>query len=74
MPMRMRKNLAGSAANPSGSASGMNGADPDRIPAAVEELLRYDAPVPHSTFRYAVEVVEIGGHSIPTDAHVTLVE
>ena len=27
--------------------------DPDRIPAAVEELLRYDAPVPHSTFRYA---------------------
>ena len=28
--------------------------DPDRIPAAVEELLRYDAPVPHSTFRYAV--------------------
>jgi cytochrome P450 len=44
--------------------------DADRIPAAVEELLRYDAPVPHSTFRYAVEVVEIGGHSIPTGAQV----
>ena len=44
--------------------------DPDRIPAAVEELLRYDAPVPHSTFRYAVEPVEIGGHSIPTGAQV----
>jgi cytochrome P450 len=29
--------------------------DPSRIPAAVEELLRYDAPVPHSTFRYAIE-------------------
>ena len=39
--------------------------DPDRIPAAVEELLRYDAPVPHSTFRYAVEPVEIGGHLDP---------
>ncbi len=45
-------------------------ADPDRIPAAVEELLRYDAPVPHSTFRYAVEAVEIGGHSIPAGAQV----
>ena len=44
--------------------------DPDRIPAAVEELLRYDAPVPHSTFRYAVESVEIGGHSIPAGAQV----
>jgi hypothetical protein len=34
-------------------------AEPDRIAAALEELLRYDAPVPHSTFRYAVEPVEI---------------
>jgi cytochrome P450 len=44
--------------------------DPDRIPAAVEELLRYDAPVPHSTFRYAVEPVDIGGRSIPAGAQV----
>jgi cytochrome P450 len=44
--------------------------DPDRIPAAVEELLRYDAPVPHSTFRYAVEPVTLAGHSIPAGAQV----
>jgi cytochrome P450 len=46
--------------------------DPDRIPAAVEELLRYDAPVPHSTFRYAVEDVELGGQSIPAGAQVII--
>ncbi len=44
--------------------------DPDRIPAAMEELLRFDAPVPHSTFRYAVEEVEIAGRSIPAGAQV----
>jgi cytochrome P450 len=44
--------------------------DPDRMPSAVEELLRYDAPVSHSTFRYAVEAVEIGGHLIPAGAQV----
>jgi cytochrome P450 len=44
--------------------------DPDRIPAAMEELLRFDAPVPHSTFRYAVKPVEIAGHVIPTGAQV----
>jgi cytochrome P450 len=36
----------------------------------MDELLRYDAPVPHSTFRYAVEPVEIDGHSIPAGAQV----
>ena len=45
-------------------------ADASRIPAAVEELLRYDAPVPHSTFRYAAEPVEMGGRSIPAGAQV----
>jgi len=46
--------------------------DPDRIPAAVEELLRYDAPVPHSTFRYAVAPVEIEGVTIPAGAQVII--
>jgi cytochrome P450 len=46
--------------------------EPDRIPLAVEELLRYDAPVPHSTFRYAVEPLEIGGKAIPAGAQVII--
>ena len=33
-------------------------ADPTACPAAGRGALRYDAPVPHSTFRYAAEDVE----------------
>ena len=47
-------------------------AHPDQIPAAVEEFLRYDAPVPHSTFRYAAEAFELGGHTIPQGAQVII--
>jgi cytochrome P450 len=47
-------------------------AHPDKLPAAVEEFLRYDAPVPHSTFRYAVEPLEIAGVAIPTGAQVII--
>jgi cytochrome P450 len=47
-------------------------AEPDKIAAAVEELLRYDAPVPHSTFRYALEPVELGGMTIPAGAQVII--
>lgn len=46
--------------------------DPARIPAAVEEFLRFDAPVPHSTFRYALEPVSLGGHEIPAGAQVII--
>jgi cytochrome P450 len=45
-------------------------ADPAKVPAAIEELLRYDAPVPHSTFRYATEPVEVAGVTIPAGAQV----
>lgn len=45
---------------------------PDKLAAAVEELLRFDAPVPHSTFRYAVEPVDIGGVTIPSGAQVII--
>lgn len=45
---------------------------PGKIPAAVEEFLRYDAPVPHSTFRYAVGTVTIGGVTIPAGAQVII--
>jgi cytochrome P450 len=41
-----------------------------RISGAVEELLRYDAPVPHATFRYALEPIDIGGVTIPAGAQV----
>ena len=39
---------------------------------AVEELLRYDAPVPHATFRYALEPIDIGGVTIPAGAQVII--
>jgi cytochrome P450 len=45
---------------------------PSRFPVAVEECLRYDAPVPHSTFRYAIEPVEIGDVTIPVGAQVII--
>jgi cytochrome P450 len=46
--------------------------DPGGLAAAVEEFLRYDAPVPHSTFRYATETVELGGVTIPQGAQVII--
>jgi cytochrome P450 len=46
--------------------------DPSKIPAAVEEFLRFDAPVPHSTFRYAVEPVSLGDREIPEGAQVII--
>ena len=46
--------------------------DPGSIAAAVEELLRYDAPVPHATFRYAIEPVTIGDVTIPAGDQVVI--
>jgi cytochrome P450 len=47
-------------------------ADPRKIPGAIEEFLRFDAPVPHSTFRYAVEPVTLAGEVIPAGAQVII--
>jgi cytochrome P450 len=47
-------------------------ANPDEIAGAVEELLRYDSPVPHATFRYATQPVEIAGVTIPAGAQVII--
>jgi cytochrome P450 len=44
--------------------------DASLLPAAIEEIIRYDAPVPHSTFRYAPEAMEIGGVAIPAGAQI----
>jgi cytochrome P450 len=46
--------------------------DPSLVPAAVEEFLRYDAPVPHSTFRFAAVDTEIGGVTIPKGEQVLI--
>ena len=46
--------------------------DPDLIAATVEECLRYDAPVPHSTFRYTIEPVAMGTVTIPAGAQVII--
>jgi cytochrome P450 len=47
-------------------------ADPALLPNAVEEFIRFDAPVPHSTFRYALEPIELGGTTIPAGAQVII--
>jgi len=45
-------------------------ADPDLLEDAVEELLRFDPPAPHATFRYTTEPVELGGQTIPAGSQV----
>ncbi len=47
-------------------------ADPTQIQKAVEEFLRFDAPVPHSTFRYTVAPLNLGGVEIPAGAQVII--
>jgi cytochrome P450 len=47
-------------------------ADPAKIPKAVEEFLRYDAPVPHSTFRYTSAPLTLGGVAIPAGEQVII--
>ncbi|MEW6474055.1 MAG: cytochrome P450 [Actinomycetota bacterium] len=43
------------------------------VPAAVEEFLRYDGPVQHTTFRMTTEPVTIGGVEIPAHEQVLVV-
>jgi cytochrome P450 len=45
-------------------------ADPSLVPRAIEECLRWDAPVPHSTFRYTTQEVRIGDVVVPAFAQV----
>jgi cytochrome P450 len=45
-------------------------ADPGLAPRVVEEAMRFDAPVPHSTFRYTTEAVRLGDVEIPAYAQV----
>ena len=45
-------------------------ADPGRLPAAIDELIRFTAPVPHATFRVTTEPVTVGGVEIPAREQV----
>jgi cytochrome P450 len=47
-------------------------ADPGLMPHAIEEILRWDAPVPHSTFRYTTQDVAFGKTVIPAFAQVII--
>ena len=45
-------------------------ADPGQLPAAIEELIRFTAPVPHATFRMTAEPLTLGGVQIPAREQV----
>jgi len=47
-------------------------AEPDRMPAAIEELIRFTAPVPHATFRVTTEAIDLAGVTIPAGEQVLL--
>jgi cytochrome P450 len=47
-------------------------ADPGLLPRAIEEILRWDAPVPHSTFRYATQDVALGGAVVSANSQVII--
>ncbi|MFE7581206.1 cytochrome P450 [Streptomyces gardneri] len=44
--------------------------DPDGIPAALDELLRFDSPVSTATFRFSTEALTLGGVEIPAGVPV----
>jgi cytochrome P450 len=46
--------------------------DPALMANAVEELIRYDSPVRHATFRYALEPIELGDVTIPAGAQIII--
>ncbi|WP_405668424.1 cytochrome P450 [Streptomyces sp. NBC_01166] len=43
---------------------------PDSLPQALDELLRFDAPVSTSTFRFTTEAITLGGTEIPAGVPV----
>jgi len=45
-------------------------ADPGQLPAAIDELIRFTAPVPHATFRMTAEPVTLDGVQIPAHEQV----
>ncbi|MEV4124487.1 cytochrome P450 [Nocardia sp. NPDC049707] len=47
-------------------------AEPELLPGAVEELLRYDGPVERTTPRYAIEDITLSGTTIPAGSVVSV--
>ena len=45
-------------------------ANPDLVDGAVEEMLRFDGPLMHTTFRFTTEPVVVGGTEIPAGEFV----
>jgi cytochrome P450 len=45
-------------------------AEPERLPAAIDELMRFSAPAPHGTFRMTTEPVTLDGVQIPAREQV----
>ena len=45
-------------------------AHPGRLPAAIDELIRFTAPVPHATFRVTSEPVTLDGVQVPAHEQV----
>ncbi|MFC8009830.1 cytochrome P450 family protein [Streptomyces cinereoruber] len=48
-------------------------ANPDEIPAALDELLRFDSAVSTATFRFTTEALTLGGTDIPAGVPVQVV-
>jgi cytochrome P450 len=46
--------------------------DPDAVPGAVEEFLRYDPSVEYTTLRYAAEDLELGEQRLPRGSVVVV--
>jgi cytochrome P450 len=46
---------------------------PDLLPSAIEEMLRFESPVQRATFRLAIEAIEIGGAAIEKGQQVSAV-
>jgi len=44
--------------------------EPERMSTAIDELMRYSAPVPHATFRVTSEPIDIDGVHIPENQQV----
>ena len=47
--------------------------DPSLVPGAVEEFLRYNPPVHHTTFRMTTAPIDVGGVTIPAHEQVLVV-